>query len=379
MAEDTGKNKKQLKIGILTFHNADNYGAVLQCYALQEALKKNFPQFDVSVVDYRNTEIEKSYKIIQRRKKTLGNFTQFLYFPKLYKKRRHFVDFRKKYLCTGSSKLNDYDVIFYGSDQIWNSDITGEDFVYFGKNFNGIKIAYGASDGGKITCVEKGLKNLLEDFNSISCREKCLSEKISLMLNQKILTVCDPVFLLSKDEWLKIAEKPREENYVLAYRIAENLDFDSEVEKTALNLGKKAVQIIYLKSLRKLFYKDQHFVEGISVERFLGYIANAELVITTSFHGTAFSIIFERPFYVLKLQNRAERITDLLEKISLSERYVEKVPECGEVLIRFDDEELVKQFSAFKQTGEEQILKSKVVLESLFPEMMTGGGYRPCH
>ena len=84
MAEDTGKNKKQLKIGILTFHNADNYGAVLQCYALQEALKKNFPQFDVSVVDYRNTEIEKSYKIIQRRKKTLGNFTQFLYFPKLY-------------------------------------------------------------------------------------------------------------------------------------------------------------------------------------------------------------------------------------------------------------------------------------------------------
>ena len=58
MAEDTRKNKKQLKIGILTFHNADNYGAVLQCYALQEKLKKNFPECDVSVVDYRNTEIE---------------------------------------------------------------------------------------------------------------------------------------------------------------------------------------------------------------------------------------------------------------------------------------------------------------------------------
>ena len=378
MADDTSKNKKKLKIGILTFHNADNYGAVLQCYALQEALKKNFPDCDVSVVDYRNAEIEKAYRIIQCRKTILGNFTQFLYFPKTFKKRHNFVDFRKKYLCTGSSQYNDYDVIFYGSDQIWNFDITGGDLVYFGKNFNGIKIAYGASDGGKINGAEEGVKNLLDDFNSISCREKSLSEKISCVMNQEIPTVCDPVFLLSKDEWLKIAEKPREENYVLAYRIAENLDFDSEVEKTALKLGKKAVQIIYLKSLRKLFYKNQHFVEGISVERFLGYIANAELVITTSFHGTAFSIIFERPFYVLKLQNRAERITDLLENISLSERYVEKVPEGGELLIRFDDEELVKQFSAFKQTGEEQILKSKGVLESLFTEMMTGG-YKPCH
>ena len=58
---------------------------------------------------------------------------------------------------------------------------------------------------------------------------------------------------------------------------------------------------------------------------------------------------------------------------------MEKVPEGGELLIRFDDEELVKQFSAFKQTGEEQILKSKGVLESIFPEMLTGGGYKPCH
>lgn len=374
MAEDTGKNKKKLKIGILTFHNADNYGAVLQCYALQEALKKNFPDCDVSVVDYRNSEIEKSYRIIQCRKTILGNFTQFLYFPKTFKKRHNFVDFRKKYLCTDSSCLNDYDVIFYGSDQIWNFDITGGDLVYFGNNFNGIKIAYGASDGGKIKGAEENLKNLLDNFNSISCREKSLSEKISRVLNQEIPTVCDPVFLLSKDEWLKIAKKPRERNYILAYKVSENLDFDDEVEKTASRLGKKVVQIVYIKSLRKMFYKKQHFAEGISVERFLGYIANADLVITTSFHGTAFSVIFERPFYVLKLQNRAGRITDLLETLSLSERYVERILENNNSLYTKNSTELYEQIIQLKQTGKEQILKTKAVLDSLFPKDKMGGG-----
>lgn len=373
MADDTSKNKKKLKIGILTFHNADNYGAVLQCYALQEALKKNFPDCDVSVVDYRNAEIEKAYRIIQCRKTILGNFTQFLYFPKTFKKRHNFVDFRKKYLCTGSSQYNDYDVIFYGSDQIWNFDITGGDLVYFGKNFNGIKIAYGASDGGKINGAEEGVKNLLDDFNSISCREKSLSEKISCVMNQEIPTVCDPVFLLSKDEWLKIAEKPREQNYILAYKISENLDFDDEVERCASRLGKKVVQIVYIKSLRKFFYKKQHFAEGISVEIFLGYIANADLVITTSFHGTAFSLIFERPFYVLKLQNGAGRVTDLLETLSLSGRYVERIPDDKKFLSMMNNKELIEQIYKLKQTGKEQIVKTKKVLE-LFPKNKVGGG-----
>lgn len=315
-----------MRIGILTFHNADNYGAVLQCYALQETLKTLCPDDEVCVVDYRNPAIEKSYRVLGLRRSIPGSITQFLYAPAQMKKRRQFSTFRRKFLSVGSSHLNDYNAIFYGSDQIWNPELTETDFVYFGKNFNGIKIAYGASDGGEIKITEE-LKKMLDDFSSVSCRERSLSEKVSEIMGQIIPAVCDPVFLLPKDEWLKIAEKPCEQNYILAYKISENFDFDDEVERTASRLGKKAVQIVYIKSLRKFFCKKQHLAEGISVERFLGYIASADLVITTSFHGTAFSIIFERPFYVLKLKKRSERITDLLETLSLSERYVERIAE----------------------------------------------------
>lgn len=317
-----------MRIGILTFHNADNYGAVLQCYALQETLRSLRPDDEVCVVDYRNPLIEKSYRVLGLRRSVLGNITQLLYAPSQLKKRRRFSSFRGEFLSVGSPDPNDCDVVFYGSDQIWNPELTGNDLVYFGANFRGTKIAYGASDGGEIKITEK-VKKMLGDFNSISCREKSLSEKVSEILGQTVPTVCDPVFLLSKDEWLGIAEKPHEQNYILAYKISENPGFDDEVERTAARLGKKAVQVVYIKSLRKFFCKKQHFVEGISVEKFLGYIASADLVITTSFHGTAFSIIFEKPFFVLAFGSGSERITGLLEAVSLPERYVEEIPAEG--------------------------------------------------
>ncbi|AEE17076.1 polysaccharide pyruvyl transferase family protein [Treponema brennaborense] len=315
-----------MKIGILTFHNADNYGAVLQCYALQESLKKLFPNDEVCAADYRNNEIEKSYRILSIRKKLRANITQFLYIPAALGKRNQFKKFRERFLSLGSSDITKYDMIFYGSDQIWNPVLTAGDLSYFGNGFDGVKIAYGASDGGEIK--EQEIKELLLKFKGISCREKTLAEKISCMTARKdIKAVCDPVFLLSKNAWLAIAKAPKQNGYILAYKIADNLNFDSEVEKTAIRLEKKVIQIVYLKSLRKLFCRKQHFVKGISVEEFLGYVANADLVITTSFHATAFSLIFERPFYVLKLEIRSERITDLLNSIQLEERYVEKIPE----------------------------------------------------
>ena len=110
-----------MKIGILTFHNADNYGAVLQCYALQEHLKMQYPDCEVNVIDYRNNLIEYSYKIIRRRNSLYSNITQYINFPRIIKKRIQFKNFRNKYLNIGTSELSSYDVIYYGSDQIWNT------------------------------------------------------------------------------------------------------------------------------------------------------------------------------------------------------------------------------------------------------------------
>ena len=306
-----------MKIGIMTFHNADNYGAVLQCYALQEKLKELYPDDEVYVVDYKCPKVDKFYipklKILRP--------WSIIYFFKIRKKHQKFQDFRTKYLNIGSDDLSKYDLIVYGSDQIWNSHITERDLTYFGENYNGKKIAYAASDGGDMK-YDSEVCDLLNKFSKISCREKSIAKKLQTEnLQLPISIVCDPVFLLSKDKWLKMAELPKEENYMLTYKIRENLNFDSEAEKLGEKLQKKIIQIVYVKSLRKIFYKGQTIVEGISPEQFVGYFAKADFIMTTSFHAAAFSIIFEKPFFVLKLDRASERITDLLSELQIDDRY----------------------------------------------------------
>lgn len=352
---------KKLKIGILTFHYAQNYGAVLQCYALQKALEEYFPNTDIFVVDYRNQKIVQDYAIFHLRNKNLYRKLRsliggVLYLPQRIKCKSNFKTFVRKNLNIGSSTLSEYDAIFYGSDQIWNPKITGGvEPVYFGKEFDGIKIAYAASDGNELKLTDE-IKNLLEKFSEVAVREESSLEKFSFLKNE-IRSVCDPVFLLSKDEWLKSAVIPKEKNYVFAYKIGENLDFDNEAEKLGQRLGKEVIQAVYVKSLKKIFYKKQKIVHGISPLEFVGFIANADFIITTSFHGTAFSVIFERSFFSLQIGSYSERITDLLKNVGLENRYVKNIPEKIESGIYTD---VVKEkIAALRKTGTDFIENSK--------------------
>lgn len=314
-----------MKIGILTFHNADNYGAVLQCYALQEHLKKQYPNDEVFVIDYRNPDIEYTYKSIRKRKSLKENFLQFIYLPAVIKKQKKFETFRKKYLNLGVADFSIYSIIYYGSDQIWNTILTGNDLVYFGKGFNGKKIAYAASDGGEIKFTDE-IKELLNGFETISCRESSLAERLKFEgVSVPVSTVSDPIFLLSSKEWLKVAILPNVSNYILAYKISPRLDFDIQAEKLGSKLGKKVIQIVYTKSLRQLVYKNQQIIQSISPEQFIGYLLKSDCVLTTSFHGTAFSILFEKLFYVLSFEKRTERIIELLKKSKMESQFVKEI------------------------------------------------------
>lgn len=352
---------KKLKIGILTFHYAQNYGAVLQCYALQKSLEEYFPNTDIFVVDYRNQKIVQDYAIFHLSNKNLYRtlcslFASLVYFPQRAKCRRNFKIFINNYLKIGTSDLSEYDAIFYGSDQIWNPNITGGvEPLYFGAEFDGIKIAYAASDGNELELTDE-IKNLLEEFSEATVREESSLEKFSFLKNE-IRSVCDPVFLLSKDKWIKKSVFPKEKNYIFTYKIGENLDFDNEAEKLGHHLGKEVIQAVYVKSLKKIFYKKQKIVHGISPLEFVGFIANADYVVTTSFHGTAFSVIFERPFFSLQIGSYSERITDLLENIGLEEQYVKNIPEKIESDIYTD--KVKEKITALRKSGTDFIEKSK--------------------
>lgn len=350
----------KLKIGILTFHYAQNYGAVLQCYALQRSLENCFSEAEVSVVDYKNQKIVYDYAIFHLKNKNFYRKIRsliggLLYLPQRIKCKSNFRTFVRKNLNIGSSNFSDYDAIFYGSDQIWNPEITGgTDKVYFGDGFNGTKIAYAASDGNSLEITEK-IKNLLVGFSAVSVREKSSEEKFSFLKNFR--SVCDPVFLLSKNEWLNATILPKEKNYIFAYKIGENPKFDDEAEKLGRILAKRVIHAVYVKPLKKFFYKKQKFVQGISPLEFVGFIANADFVVTTSFHGTAFSVIFEKPFFTLQIGSYSERITDLLKNVGLENRYVKNIPEKIESGIYTD--EVKEKIAELRKTGTDFIENSK--------------------
>lgn len=324
-------------IGILTFHNAENYGAVLQAYALKNYLQKKESFSNVNIIDYKNPLVEFSYKYFNSlsfyKSKGIRKFISFslqlIHLPNKIKKKKIFRKFNTEYLETKNSFFNEYDIIIYGSDQIWNPIITNNDLVYFGKSFNGKKISYAASDGGELDITDD-IFTYLSDFSKISCREKSLADKLLLKFSN-ISIVSDPVFLLSKDDWINnFSKKPLINNYILIYKIAENFDLEDEAIKFAKKFNKTIIQIVYSKSIKKIFSFNQKYISAITPNEFVGYFAFADYIFTTSFHGTAFSIILEKDFYTFTFDKRTERITDLLKEVGLENRFVDNLPEYNE-------------------------------------------------
>lgn len=310
-----------MKVGILTFHRADNFGAVLQCYALQEVLNKY--GYDVRVIDYRCKSIEYSYKVFN---KHILKPRKLILLFKLLKKRKVFCKFRKEYLRIDTSAISSYDIVLFGSDQIWNPIITNNDCLFLGADILPKKIAFAASDGGKIV-LDSYVCNLLNRFTYISCREKSLSEKLlAHNIQVPIENICDPVFFISKNQWLNFAKMPNEDNYIIAFKVANHPDFDKKVVELGRKLGKNVIRICITRPIESLYDKSQKYIDCISPQEFVGYVAKADFVITTSFHVTAFSLILNKPFYVLSFQERNERIIDLLCNLNCIDRFVSNIP-----------------------------------------------------
>lgn len=346
-----------MRIGIMTFHNAINYGAVLQAYALRTYLSRMMPHDDVSIIDYRCKKIADGYRIFafQRERSfartLLFNALRLFYVPYNIRNRIHFCNFIQNNLpCVKPKNLDDYDCIVYGSDQIWNQNLTGNDLCYFGAGYSKKKIAYAASDGKSLVISEE-IAYLLDSYLAIGCREKSLCVALSQKYPGKsVKTVCDPVFLLGKDEWGKIALPVRKKSFILVYKIGDSDLIDKAAEKLRMETGKKVIQICYRRSLRKWFIKNQNVRTAVHPRVFLGYIQNADLVCTTSFHGTALSIIFEKDFYTFQIPKNEERITCLLEAVGLSERYIDFIPESGGNTLLYSDN-VREKFARYREAS----------------------------
>lgn len=321
------------KVHILTFHRALNYGAILQCYGLYKTISR-ISQCDV--IDYRASCIEKRYKIFTSNSSIKGVAKALLTAPVVKKKRKKFDEFLKNnidvtQIANNQRELKSIwwdksDSFCVGSDQVWNLDLVNNDtsflldFIPHGAK----RFSYAASIGSDVKTEWKELfRKYLGTFNGISVRETTAQKQLDKYGITASVEI-DPVFLLTKEEWFEKAHKVKSESYVLVYLLQKADSFMKSAIEYAEKHGKKV--IIISTGLKRQY--DAEYVSDCSPEEFLGYFMGADMIFTNSFHGIAFSILFNKQFYYQLQGNNVKtnsRLFDIISLFQLETRNAENI------------------------------------------------------
>lgn len=322
-----------MKVGIFTFHRAENFGAVLQAYALQTYIQGK--GYDAYIIDYRPNSIETMYHIFNpailvSRKNILISLKAYLKrFPTVQERRTRknkYSNFRDKYLhLAKTSGLSHFDALITGSDQVWNLHLTrGYDRMYFldiPEYNDKIKLSYAASADNDPDHLmfkhRKKISSALASFTAISVREEFLKEDISHFTDKEVKVCLDPTLLLSKTDYELIATEPIEKNYILVYQMTQTEIAIKAARKLAAETGLAIVEIYggYVE------HKSSNVKHGLGPQDLLGYIMNANTVVTTSFHGLALSVISQKDVWVVdKGDNQRQR--NLMAKLGIEDRLI---------------------------------------------------------
>lgn len=353
----TNENEKGkvVHVAILTFHMAHNFGAMLQAYALQHAILSL--GFACDILDYRFQYIDQWHGI--HRLKELCRIHGPILGALKYTKRRLNRDYQKlplsrirfdqfmrsdlrlspqTYYDSSELKKANYDVIIFGSDQIWNPELTnGLATEYFGGFCNDKRtklVAYAASNGKDSIASELKVQilPLLKRFYMLGIREKSLAEYLQKEYGLNTNTVMDPVFLLEKQVWKELIKDTSiqpQEPYLLIYAF--------QVGEEIYRLARKIASMRQLKLVMVGYNKKEDLDDILQLtdcgpREFLTLVYHAQFVCTTSFHGMAFSILFEKSFYCIGHPLYRQRNWDLLEMIGMTDRIVANAEEVDKLL-----------------------------------------------
>lgn len=324
-----------MKVGILTFQNTVNYGAKFQEYALQKYI--NDYGKDAEVIDYINENIEKREMPLKlKEQETIkGIIRYFLLHKSQISKLKKFNNFTFKYVKKSENQYNKsniektnniYDKIIVGSDQIWNTNTTKDDYTYYLDfvNDDAKKYSYAASFGfSEIPDRNKEtVKQLLEKFQELNVREEDGKKIVEKLTHKKANVVVDPTFLLNKDDWSKMAKDYYiKQPYIVAYMVNDKKEIFEFIDNLA---EQENLKIIYVSNFMKKRNKNKvKTIKDASPEEFLGLINNAKYVITGSFHAICMSILLEKNFfYMLNDNNVNSRLVNLINIAGLEERRI---------------------------------------------------------
>ncbi len=378
-----------MRVGILTlFHGNNNWGGNLQGYALKTYIEENFNDAKVDLIKYSSgvnvvykskieqvtqygaTEILK--KILERviKRKTPADG--------IFKKRTElFEEFQWRYLTNdhvyGDEELqklaDEYDCLICGSDQIWNPNVARPGF--FLKDITGTrKVSYAASIARDRLSKKEAtaMIPLIEKFDFVSVREKtakvildsCFKEK------KKTYVVLDPALMRTKEQWSEFIgpDKYETEPYVLMFFFSDSSKYRNYIEEYCQNYGMKLIGIphaaTYIKSDETGNYEKAYDVGPIE---FLRLFRDASYIFTDSFHGAAFSIIFQKQFCVFERDknnktSKNSRLYDLMAKFQLSNRMIKNIENVDNILNKEIDYKEVDAILEKERIASREFLKT---------------------
>jgi hypothetical protein len=325
------------KIGIITYHFALNYGSAIQCFALQEYLCKK--GYDVKIINFVSE--------IQNRNNTYsdgvkGKVRKMLFFKirkEMALKINRFSQFRNNKLHESRHVANladlqelinqeAFDFIISGSDQVFNPKIDdyNEAFI-LPFDISAKKIAYAASIGDVTDDQLMEMKKSLQDFERISLREEFDAVRFKKDTGIAPEVVCDPVFLLDRQSWITIANNITlnydiKKGYLLCYFI--HKAYISEALAIAQRIAReKNLKIVCINAGYSRYSLEKNFIVGCGPDDFIRLFYDADYICTDSFHGTSFSIIFNKDFTCVDTEKNKHdnRRKYLLDRLGLGTRF----------------------------------------------------------
>lgn len=353
-----------MKIGILTFIHTSNYGAALQMYAMQALLRGI--NADSEFINYSCSMVLKNHnpkKLIYR--SGIGNKLIFPFAYCVYKKRLDkFLEFEKQHMVfsdkeytreTVCQSCDKYDRFLVGSDQVWNTTITDGDMTFF-LDFlsdNSKKLSYAASVGAADfpEPYRQRCYDLIREFSVVNVREISTAKMLcNAGINAK--PVLDPTLLLDRSHWMRfVGKRSYKKKYIFMYMPPR----DESIYKVLDYAKQKGYEVFLVKKGVKPV-AGVKILNTLSPSEFLNWLYHADMVLSGSFHGVCFSVLFEKSFWAFPAmqEERSSRTYDLLDELCLNSRkYV------GDAVL--SDEEI--DFSESKTRLEHLRKQSKTVLK----------------
>lgn len=331
----------QKKIGIITMHRVINAGSALQAYALYHTVQKLGYQCEIIDYQYPN-------RFHQQEKKTIPFFTRLwlrLKYFILYRSRKQHARFKlfqsqawasSAYYETREHILNNppkYDLCITGSDQVWNPRCMKGDSVFFcAFSPNTPRIAYASSfaQGDIPQNLELQYAHHLSGYKTIGIRENSGVKIINRLTKKQAEVVCDPTLLLTASDYtpfIKQAQIHIKRSYLLAYILDYAFNPYPTIEKVIRNISQELdLGVIYLMANTVDHYRIGKSITSAGPNEYLKLFSEASYIVTSSFHGVAFSLIFEKDFYAITPNKEQEdgRIQTLLHTVGATDRAIKQ-------------------------------------------------------